>query len=248
MDASKIPVRATTQEHLDIEDIKEDIVVLKDGSCCMILKTTALNFGLLSETEQDATILAYAGLLNSLTFPIQIFIRSKKSDVSEYVASLKKQEDNQSNPALKNQIAKYKKFIESTVKENNTLEKKFYIAIPFSSLELGLKSALGSSAKRKSLPFQKEYILQKAKTALFPKKDHLIRLLTRLGLKAEQLNTQALIELFYSIYNPESVGQQKPTENYQSGVIQAAITQPQKTATQQAPPAKQTPTSATNPS
>lgn len=228
MDISKIPIRATTQEHLDIEDIRDDLVVLKDGSCCMILKTTALNFGLLSETEQDATILAYAGLLNSLTFPVQIFIRSKKSDVSDYIGSLKKQEDNQSNMALKNQIAKYRKFIETTVKENNTLEKKFYIIIPFSSLELGLKPSLGSVSKRKTLPFQKEYILQKAKTSLFPKKDHLIRLLSRLGLKAEQLNTQNLIELFFSIYNPESVGQQKPAGSYQSGLVEPALTTNQK--------------------
>lgn len=227
-DPSKIPIHATTQEHLDIEDIRDDLVVLKDGSCCMILKTTALNFGLLSETEQDATILAYAGLLNSLTFPIQIFIRSKKSDVSDYIGSLKKQEDNQSNLALKNQIAKYRKFIETTVKENNTLEKKFYIIIPFSSLELGLKSSLGTMSKRKTLPFQKEYILQKAKTALFPKKDHLIRLLNRLGIKAEQLNTQNLVELFYSIYNPESVGQQKPTSSYQTGLVEPALATNQK--------------------
>lgn len=228
MDVSKIPIRATTQEHLDIEDIRDDLVVLKDGSCCMILKSTALNFGLLSETEQDATILAYAGLLNSLTFPVQIFIRSKKSDVSDYIASLKKQEDSQSNLALKNQISKYRKFIETTVKENNTLEKKFYIIIPFSSLELGIKPSVGTMSKRKALPFQKEYILQKAKTTLFPKKDHLVRLLNRLGLKAEQLNTQGLIELFYSIYNPESVGQQKPTASYQSGLVEPALATNQK--------------------
>jgi hypothetical protein len=232
MDVSKIPIHATTQEHLDIEDIRDDIVLLKDGSCCLVLKTTALNFGLLSETEQDATILAYAGILNSLTFPIQILIRSKKSDVSDYIFSLKKQEDNQSNLALKNQISKYRKFIETTVKENNTLEKKFYIVIPFSSLELGIKSAAGSMSKRKGLPFQKEYIIQKAKTTLLPKKDHLVRLLNRLGLKSETLNTQGLIELFFSIYNPEQTGVQKPTDNYQSGLVEPATTQtpnPQKT-------------------
>ena len=227
-DPSKIPIHATTQEHLDIEDIRDDIVVLKDGSCCLILKTSALNFGLLSETEQDATILAYAGILNSLTFPIQILIRSKKSDVSEYIYSLKKQEENQTNLALKTQIEKYRRFIESTIKQNNTLEKRFYTIIPFSSYELGIKPSMGSLSKRKTLPFQKEYILQKAKVSLFPKRDHLVRLLNRLGLKAETLNTQGLIELFYSIYNPEQTGVQKPTDSYQAGLVEPAMAQPTK--------------------
>ena len=68
MDPIKIPIRASTQEHLDIEDIRDDLIVLKDGSCVLVIATTAINFGLLSEKEQDATIFAYAALINSLTF------------------------------------------------------------------------------------------------------------------------------------------------------------------------------------
>ena len=72
------PIRASTQEFLEIEDIKDDLVILKDGSCCLIIKTSAVNFGLLSQEEQDAIIFAYAAFLNSLSFPLQILIFSRK--------------------------------------------------------------------------------------------------------------------------------------------------------------------------
>ena len=75
---SSAPIKASTQDHLDIEDVRDNLALLRDGSACLILQTTAVNFSLLSESEQDATIYAYAGLLNSLTFPIQIIIRSQK--------------------------------------------------------------------------------------------------------------------------------------------------------------------------
>lgn len=203
LDPSKIVVRASTQEFLDIEDVRDDLVILRDGSACLLVQTTALNFGLLSEREQDATIFAYAGFLNSLTFPIQIVVRSKKKDVTSYLSLLKNQEAKQTNELLKNRIRKYRQFIEATVKNNNVLDKKFYIVIPFSSLELGVSSAMKSFVKQESLPFPKDYIIGKAKTALAPKRDHVLRLLNRLGLKGKQLSTRELIELFFSIYNPD---------------------------------------------
>lgn len=205
-DPLKIPIRASTQEHLEIADIKDDIVLLKDGSCCLILKTTAINFGLLSEREQDATIYAYAALLNSLTFPIQIIIRSKKKDITSYLSLLDEEILKQRNPLLKNQMQKYRHFIEEIVKKNEVLDKEFFAVLPFSALELGATKAISSSLKkRKSLPFSKNYILERAKMNLFPKRDQMIRQFNRLGLKTRQLNSSELIQLFYSIYNPEAV-------------------------------------------
>lgn len=205
-DPLKIPIRASTQEHLEIADIKDDIALLKDGSCCLILKTTAINFGLLSEREQDATIYAYAALLNSLTFTIQILIRSKKKDITSYLDLLDEEILKQKNPLLKNQMQKYRLFIEEIVKKNEVLDKEFFIVLPFSALELGVAKAIGSSLKkRKNLPFAKDYILERAKMNLFPKRDQMIRQLNRLGLKTHQLNSSELVQLFYSFYNPEAV-------------------------------------------
>jgi len=208
-DPAQIAIRATTQEQLPIEDIKENLVILKVGSAAMILSVSSVNFDLLSEREQEATIYAYGALLNSLTFPIQLVILSQKKDISSYLDLLEKQEAQKaSSPLLKNLINSYRKFVAEMVKKNNVLDKKFYVVIPFSALELGVTSSLTSLIKPgRALPFPKEHILQKALVSLVPKKDHLIKLFARLGLTAKQLESKELVKLFYEIYNGESLKQ-----------------------------------------
>lgn len=214
------PIRGTTQEFTEIADIRDDLILLNDGSCCLIVETTATNFGLLSEKEQEAMIFAYAGLLNSLTFPLQIVIRSRRKDISSYLKLLDVAREKQQKEELKQEINRYKDFITKTVGANNVLDKKFYLVIPFSAMELGVKSAAGALARKKGLPFSKDYILERAKTALLPKRDHLVRLINRLGLKGQQLSNQKLIELFHNIYNPEIIGQTlKPKEEYEVPLV-----------------------------
>jgi len=224
-DSAKIAIRASTQEHLDIEDIKEGIVILKDGGAALILATTAINFGLLSEKEQEATIFAYASLLNSLTFPVQIVVRSSLKDISSYLRLIEEQETKEKRRLIREQLGKYKAFVQETVQKNKVLDKKFYIVIPMSSLELGVtKTLITGLTGRKTLPFDKDYILQKAKVNLYPKRDHLLRLLNRLSIKGRQLETQELIKLFFDIYNPESLGQQViTTEQYQAPLVQSTV-------------------------
>src|SRR3989338_7412211 len=91
------PIRATTQEFLEIEDIIDDIIILTNGSAALIIETTAVNFGLLSEEEQDGLIYAYASFLNSLSFPLQIVILSKRMDISLYIEYLESEEGKTSN-------------------------------------------------------------------------------------------------------------------------------------------------------
>ncbi len=114
-DPAKIAIRASTQEHLEIEDIKDGIVILKDGSCCLVLATTAINFGLLSEKEQEATIYAYAGLLNSLNFTVQIVVRSARKDISAYLSLLEERQNKETRKLIRDQIIKYRQFIQETV-------------------------------------------------------------------------------------------------------------------------------------
>lgn len=197
-----IPIRSSTQKFTDIEDIDKNLVMYVNGSCAMVLSTTAVNFGLLSEKEQEALIYAYAGLLNSLSFPIQILIRTQQKDISNYLFALEEQEHKQTNPKLAASIRSYRVFVSQTVKERNVLDKKFYVVIPFSNLELGASPNMLFGNKGKSLPYEKSYVWDKASLILSPKKDQLIRLLGRLGLRAEQLTTEQLIRLFFSIYNP----------------------------------------------
>jgi len=219
------PVKASTQSFLEIEDIKDGIVILRDGSCVLIIATTAINFGLLSEKEQDAAIYAYGALLNSLTFPIQILIRSKRKDITSYLRLLEEQERRTLKEALKAQIRRYREFIESTVQVNNVLEKSFFTVIPMSFLEIGIGKTLGSKLAKKTadLPYPKDYIMEKAKNNLYPKRDHLFRLFNRLGLKSRQLSTQELVKFFFGIYNPEVEGQILSTpEDYQTPLVKPA--------------------------
>ena len=199
----KIP----TQDHLDIDDIASDLVLLKDGSACLIIEVSAVNFGLLSEKEQDATMYAYAQLLNSLTFSIQIIVSSKRKDISVYLEKLDSYLAKIAEPKLKEQLTKYRDFVKAIVRQGNVLDKKFYITIPFSSLELGVSSslkALGGKSPKKSFP--REYLVDRANTNLSPKRDHLLRLLARIGLKGRQLTSPEILQLFFDYYNPDQIG------------------------------------------
>ena len=201
------PLTATSQKHLPLADITEDIALYKDGGAAIVLESTSLNFGLLSEKEQQAVIAAYAALLNSLSFPIQIIVRSQRKDISSYLKYLDEAAQKIQNPKLAYLMKDYRQFITETVKKKNVLGKRFYLAIPFSPLELGVtKSILATIKGAGPLPFPKKYVIKKAKVILYPRRDHLIRQAGRLSIKLKQLSTTELIALFFDIYNPK-----KPT-------------------------------------
>lgn len=199
-----VPIRASTQSFTEIADIDHDVVLFADGSVALVIATTAVNFGLLSENEQDAIIYAYAGLLNSLSFPIQIIIQTKHKDISAYLKLLEDQEQRQKNPKLTKSIHGYRLFVASMVKEKDVLDKKFYLVIPFSNLELGVSSSLLLGNKKTGLPYEKSYIFERAQMVLIPKRDHITRLLARVGLHATQLTNGQLVKLLFSMYNPGS--------------------------------------------
>ena len=227
IDPLKIAIKGSTQDNLPIEDIIDGIVVLKDGSASKVLQVSSVNFDLLSEKEQSALVFAYGGILNSLNFTIQIVINSTTKDVGNYLNNLELAKNNQQNEKLRERIASYKKFIEETVKRNDVLSKTFYVVIPFSNLELGIKNAqkqifasINPIKKAPELPYSKEYIVEKAKAALQPKEDHLVRLFSRLGLDIKALNTKELIELFYKIYNEDMANNQKlQNVNYTAAAV-----------------------------
>ncbi len=199
-----VPIRASTQSFTEIADIGNDLIMFEDGSVALVIATTAVNFGLLSEKEQDAIIYAYAGLLNSLSFPVQIIIQTKHKDISAYLKLLEDQEGRQKNPKLVQSIHGYRLFISSMVKEKDVLDKKFYLVIPFSNIELGVSTSMLIGPKKTGLPYEKSYIYDRAQTVLIPKRDHIIRLLARVGLHATQLSTEQLVKLLFTMYNPGS--------------------------------------------
>ena len=198
-----VPIRSSTQSFTEIETIDNNIAMFTDGSCSVVISATAVNFGLLSEKEQDAIIYAYAGLLNSLSFPIEILIRTQHKDVTAYLKILEDSERKQKNPKLAASMRSYRQFVAATVKEKDVLDKKFYIVIPFSYLELGASTTVLFSGgnKKKGLPFPRAYIFERAIAVLTPKKDHIIRQLGRIGLQARALTNEQLTKLLFEIYN-----------------------------------------------
>jgi len=228
MSKSVNDITSTTQQYLDIYDVSNDFLILKDGSTSLILTVSAMNFGLLAEEEQDAIMYAYAGLLNSLNYPIQIVIRSQTKDVTSYLQLLKEEEDKTVSDTRRGWIARYRQFVGELIRERNVLDKKFYVAIPASSLEMGLlpPSTVLPGVKQIDISkIERSVILEKAREILEPKRDYLIAQFGRIGLQSRQLTTQEIIQFFYLSYNPEAAeGQQiTDTNSYTTALVQASM-------------------------
>jgi hypothetical protein len=221
-------VASTTQLFLDIHDITNNLVIMKDGTTSVIITVDAMNFGLLAEEEQDGIIYAYAGLLNSLNYPIQIVIRSQTKDVTQYLTLLKEQEDLAPNRLMQHRIRTYREFVSNLIQERNVLDKKFYVVIPASAIELGLlapSTVLPGSKPLDLHTVERSMLLEKAKSILEPKKDHLIAQFARIGLLARELETQEIIQLFYMSYNPEAAEGQEITDSnsYTTPLVKAGM-------------------------
>jgi hypothetical protein len=209
MDANaRARTTASTQDHLEIRDIVDDLVITKSGTVAMVIQTSAINFDLLAEYEQDSKIFAFAGLLNSLNFHIQILIRTRRIDISNYVNYLKNQEKPDMTPGLKKQLNIYTQFIQRLIIENDVLDKNFFLVIPYNpggSIPTAnvLKSKKSKQEIEQNMQMKQSQLLEKAKIFLFPKRDHILKQLNRMGLGGKQLTTKELITEFYTIYNPE---------------------------------------------
>jgi hypothetical protein len=217
----------STQEHLDIDDIRDNLVILKNGEAVAVIQTNAINFDLLSEREQDAIMFAYAALLNSLTFPIQTLVRTKRMDITTYMQNLALARRGARSPQLRHQIDKYAYFIKDLVSKNQVLDKRFYIVVPYLAISLThLKSVGAGLFGKKPPPTNKWATFEKAKVNLEPKIEHVIKQLNRIGIKAKQLHTEGLVELFYDLYNPEVTREQKAalsTQEYTTPIVEPAV-------------------------
>lgn len=215
------PLKSFTWKFVPISDIYDDIVLYKDGGAAIIMESSSLNFSLLSQKEQEAVVASYAALINSLSFSIQILVRSQKKDISNYLKYLDEIYVQQKNQKLSGLMQNYKNFILTSVKKKNVLGKKFYIIIPFSSLELGVGKSIKATIKGGGpLPYPKSHVIKKAKIVLYPKRDHLIRQAGRLGIRLKQLTDYELVSLFYNIYNPETpVAKQEKSAEEASGQV-----------------------------
>ncbi len=207
---------ATTQAFTEIEDIIDDVVLLSGGQACLIIEVTATNFTLQSQEEQEVKILSYASLLNSLSYPIQILIISRKLDISYYLSLLEKEAAKAENGALSYSIRLYKDFVSQLVSQNTVLDKKFYLIVSFSFLE---KGATGIAQSR-----DKAVFITDAKNLLHSKVSSVAQELGRIGLKSKILEKDQLIKLFYEIYNNPPPGEANIAEGM--GIAVAGVKRP----------------------
>lgn len=209
-DPNRQKVLASTQDHLDIYDIRNDIVLLKNGDVALVIETTAVNFQLLSDYEQDLKIGAFSDLINSLNFEIQVVIHTEPIDMRRYLNYLEENFKKISQEKLRAQMRLYIDFVKDLVVQNNILQKRFFLIIPHRS---------GVLTADQLNPFQKmidvvlgrkrvvelknaDKLIDKAAVELVPKRDSLMKMLSRMGLGSKQLNNKELTQLFYSYYNP----------------------------------------------
>jgi hypothetical protein len=195
---------STSQQFVDVAEVKDDAIVLKNGTLRGVLNVSAINYDLKSTQEQEAIIDQYKNFLNSLDFPIQILINSRKINIEKYINFIERKEKDQPSELLRFQISEYKNFIQHLVSVSNIMDKNFYIIIPFSSIENREKGIFDSISSlfnpRKSIVAKRE-LFETCRNQLFQRMDHIMASLSGIGLKMAPLKTKELIELLYNSYN-----------------------------------------------
>lgn len=209
----------STQNTLQIAEIRDGIVIMNDGSFRSVVMVKSINFDLMSQSEQEAVEFSYQGFLNSLYFPVQIFIRSQKVDLQPYISKLDKIRSEHDNMLLALLMEDYISYIDQLGQQTNIMDKKFYIVIPYFPT-VDVQKALSQSKnfltgvaslfdkKEQHVVINEEY-LEKAKTELRNRVQSVLSGLLQSGIQGLPLDTQELIELYYDTYNPDTATRQQ---------------------------------------
>ena len=202
----------STQNYLDVAEIKQDTVVLKDGALRAVILVSSVNFALKSEDEQKALIGSYVTMLNTLEYPIHILIQSRRMNIDEYLHNLEERAKAQTNELLKVHTRDYLEFVREIITLGNIMSKKFYAVVPFNeegeARQGFFKRLFGVFTPTKVIQLKEERFL-KLKLHLDKRVDNVLTGLVNMNLNATRLDTGALIELFYTTYNPTESQMQK---------------------------------------
>lgn len=191
-----------TQQFLEIDQIREGVVILKDRTLRGILLVSSINFALKSEEEQNAILYQFQNFLNSLDFSCQIIVQSRRLNITGYLDKLRELEEKQQNELLKIQTRGYREFIEEIIKGGTIMKKTFLVVVPF------YPSPIGSRDQKKSPVSQQgttltETAFQRHKFQLWQRLEFVALGLKRCGLQAIPLITPELIEVFWGLHHPK---------------------------------------------
>lgn len=192
----------STQQFLEIDQIREGIVVLRNRALRGILMASSLNFALKSDEEQAAIMYQFQNFLNSLDFSCQVLIQSRRLNVTGYLEKIKELAEKQKNELLKIQTQEYHDFIKSLVEAGTIMSKSFFVIVPFTIFEAQGFSAM-KLLKTQKLPTLTEEEFQRCKAQLWQRMEFVALGLRRCGLKAIPLTTEEIIELFWSTHHPK---------------------------------------------
>ncbi len=199
-----------TQQLVDIEIIRDGVVILKSGEMRAILMCSSVNLALKSQDEQDALIFQYQNFLNGLDFPVQFSIHSRKLNIADYVASLRELLKTQENELLRIQTEEYIDFIQNFVAMQNIMSKNFYVVIPYHIAEgtrQGLFDRLFMKNTGSFIKMSDEDFL-KHKNQLWQRVENVIAGMRSFGVRSLPLSDSELAELFFDLYNPGEAGRQ----------------------------------------
>jgi hypothetical protein len=209
----------STQNILQIAEIRDGIVIMNDGSYRSVVMVKSINFDLMSPQERDAVEFSYQGFLNSLYFPVQIFIRSQKVDLREYIERLDKIRVEHENMLLSVLMDDYINYIDMLAAQTNIMDKHFYVVIPYfpvtestkplASSKSLLDGVFGLFNTTKTHVVINEGALEDAKTELRNRVQAALGGLMQCGIQGLPLDTQELIELYYDSYNPDTATRQQ---------------------------------------
>jgi len=195
----------STQQFIPIEQIKEGVMILKNGALRGVLMVSSLNFALKSDDEQTAILMQFQNFLKSLDFSLEIVVQSRKLNITGYLEKLKELESKQQNELLKIQTGEYKKFIEELIKQGSIMSKTFYVVVPFTALDF--KQLAGVGGKFPGLPAKIAHLrdedFQQYKNQLWQRMEFVAIGLRRCGLRTVPLDTPEIIELLWSQYHPQ---------------------------------------------
>lgn len=208
---------AASQQFVPIKEIRDNVVVLKDGSYRAVLLCSSLNFALKSQDEQTSIILQFQNFLNSLNFSVQIVMQSRKLDIKPYINLLEEREKAQTIDLMKIQTREYIEFIKGFTEAVNIMTKSFYVIVPYTPNILGTTGRKGFFGK---LFGKKESVADKKAAGKDEFDENRIQLaqrvevvesgLTRCGIRLAELGTEELVELYYRVFNPGDV--EKPLQ------------------------------------
>ncbi|MDD3284770.1 MAG: hypothetical protein PHZ07_04205 [Patescibacteria group bacterium] len=205
MNKKKVPTKNSTLDVLEIADIRDNTIILKDGTVRAVLMVSSVNFALKNSDEQEAIISGYYSFLNSLTYPIQIVIQSRNLDIDEYLLKLDKLAKQQTNELLRMQTLDYLQFVNELLELQSIMTKKFFMIIPYSTLSNTKKSFFSKTSNlfsaAKNIRMKKKFF-EEYKEQLFRRVAQIQEGLSSMNLQAVILDTASLVELYYNSYNP----------------------------------------------